>query len=75
MVTFTEAVHEALKVRRMSLTELSRQSGYCRGYLHELLSGGRRWNQDSVAKVSGVLGIKIEYQVEQETPKASSSSG
>ncbi|MEK4236499.1 helix-turn-helix domain-containing protein [Paenibacillus sp. FSL H7-0714] len=59
---FTSTVKNILSQNGMKNAELARQAGYSSQHIHDLLSGDRRWNEDSMNKVCDVLGIKVNYQ-------------
>lgn len=65
-MNFTEVVLAALKKIGMRKTELARATGYSNQYIYDLLSGKRRWNEESINKVCSALGFKIEIEQDEE---------
>ncbi len=43
-------------------SELARMVGHSPQYISDLLSGERRWNEDTISKVCNALGIGIKYE-------------
>lgn len=63
---FSEAVKTALIKTGMKRADLARKTGYSYQHIHDLLSGDRRWNEDSINKVCDALDLKIEIVSEKE---------
>ncbi|WP_025852910.1 helix-turn-helix domain-containing protein [Paenibacillus ehimensis] len=59
-MNFTKAVLAAMTAKGLKKSELARATGYTYQHIYDLLSGERRWNEDSINKVCEALGIKIE---------------
>ncbi|MDR4997863.1 helix-turn-helix domain-containing protein [Brevibacillus parabrevis] len=64
-MNFTKAVLTALEKTNMKKSELARATGYSNQYIYDLLSGKRRWNEESINKVCGALGFKIEIEEDE----------
>ena len=64
---FSKTVKHALVDADMNPSELARKTGYSAMYIHNLLNGRRRWNEESMQKVCDVLGL--EFRI---TPKIKS---
>jgi len=47
----------------LKTSDVARAAGYSYQYIHDLLAGERRWNEDSIKRVSKVLNITIDYKV------------
>lgn len=56
-----------LEDRGMKAIELAKSTGYSAAHISDLLSGERRWNQDSIDRVCDVLGIEISFEVKEVT--------
>lgn len=68
---FTKAVAEAMERMGLKRSDVAKSAGYSHQYISDLLAGDRRWNEDSINRVCGALGIKIE--IKHEEPKISES--
>ncbi|WP_337034731.1 helix-turn-helix transcriptional regulator [Paenibacillus illinoisensis] len=66
---FSKAVAEAMKRLKLRKADIAKSSGYSHQYISDLLSGDRRWNEDSINKVCGALGITIEIK-QSDIPEA-----
>lgn len=56
---FSAKVKSALEQKGINASELARKTGYSPQYMHELLKGDKRWNEDSMVKVCNALGLEI----------------
>lgn len=56
---FSKAVKVVMDSKGIKKSEVARATGYSYQHIHDLLSGERRWNEDSINKVCDVLGITI----------------
>ncbi|GEC91552.1 helix-turn-helix domain-containing protein [Brevibacillus brevis] len=65
-MNFTKAVLTALEKTNMKKTELARATGYSNQYIYDLLSGKRRWNEESINKVCSALGFEIVIEREED---------
>ncbi|KMZ43962.1 MULTISPECIES: helix-turn-helix transcriptional regulator [Bacillales] len=65
-MNFTKVVLSALEKTNMKKTELARATGYSNQYIYDLLSGKRRWNEESINKVCGALGFEIVIEREED---------
>ncbi|MGF9907926.1 helix-turn-helix domain-containing protein [Brevibacillus porteri] len=65
-MNFTKAVLNALEKTNMKKTELARATGYSNQYIYDLLSGKRRWNEESINKVCSALGFEIVIEREED---------
>ncbi len=61
MSTFSEAVLTIMEERGITVAQIARQSGYSWPYIYDLLKGKRRWNEDTMNKVSNVVGLVIAF--------------
>lgn len=59
-MSFSINVKHALVDANMNPSELARATGYSIMYMHNLLNGKRRWNEESMQKVCDVLGLEIK---------------
>ncbi|MDO3681970.1 helix-turn-helix transcriptional regulator [Paenibacillus ehimensis] len=51
-----------MKEMDLRTSDIARTTGYSYQHIYDLLSGERRWNEDSINKVCAALGIKIEIK-------------
>jgi len=72
-MNFTESVKAAMEIHGITKKDLARETKYSYQYIYDLLAGERRWNEDSINKVCGALGIKIEITCENEVANESTS--
>jgi transcriptional regulator with XRE-family HTH domain len=61
-VNFSEVVKQAIQARSIKNNELARMTGYSAAYISDLLSGNRRWNEESINKVCKALGVEINFE-------------
>lgn len=66
MMNFSQVVLKSLKERDMNPTDLARKTDYTPQYIHNLLDGNRRWNEESMKKVCDVLGLEVKYTKREE---------
>jgi plasmid maintenance system antidote protein VapI len=59
---FSLIVRDQMKCKGLKITELATQTGLSYAYCNDLLRGRRRWNEDTINNVCGVLGITIQFQ-------------
>lgn len=59
---FSEYVKKVMKDKHIRNADLARSTGYSPQYISDLLSGERRWNEDTINKVCNALGIAIKYE-------------
>lgn len=64
---FTTTVKTILSKSGMKNSELARKSGYSSQHIHDLLSGDRRWNEDSINRVCKALGILVDFRFSEQT--------
>ena len=65
MTKFSSVVSKVLEERGMTSYALAKQMGYTPQYIHDLLNGNRRWNENTMAKACEVLGLEIEFKQKQ----------
>ncbi|WZX99597.1 helix-turn-helix transcriptional regulator [Bacillus sp. FSL W7-1360] len=65
-MNFTPTVKTAMKNAGLKKSDLARMTGYSYQYIRDLLRGDRRWNEDTIERVSGALGIKVDYKLCEE---------
>lgn len=56
---FSEKVKVVLAEKEMNPSELARQIGYSPQYVHDLLKGEKRWNEETISKVCNALDLEI----------------
>ncbi len=71
MQNFSEAVIIAMGKRHITIAQIAKMSGYSWAYINDLLKNKRRWNEETMNKVSIVVGLKIRYQLDELSAKAS----
>jgi len=59
MADFAMKIRHALVDQNMNVSDLARRTGYSPQYLHSLLKGEKRWNEESMRRVCEVLGFEI----------------
>ncbi|MFH5187151.1 helix-turn-helix domain-containing protein [Paenibacillus sp. TAB 01] len=59
---FSESVKKILKSRDLSPSDLARLTGYTPQYIHNLLDGKRRWNETTINRTCGALGLEIKIE-------------
>lgn len=62
---FSSAVKEVMRLTGINQTEIANRSDYSIAYISNLLNGNKRWNEESIARVSSALGIEISYEVKE----------
>lgn len=58
---FSSKVKKVLTEKDMNPSALARLTGYSPQYIHDLLKGGKRWNEDSMSKVCDALGLEMTF--------------
>nr|WP_240479949.1 helix-turn-helix transcriptional regulator [Paenibacillus fonticola] len=53
--------------RNLNPSELARLTGHSPQYIHNLLNGNRRWNEDSMRKVCDTLGLELAVIPKEES--------
>ncbi|MGN7470378.1 helix-turn-helix domain-containing protein [Brevibacillus sp. SAFN-007a] len=59
-MSFTEAIKGALKNKELTPSDLARMTGYTPQYIHEILSGKKRWNETTIYRACEALDLEIE---------------
>ena len=62
MHEFSRVVQSAMDHKKITIAQVARETGYSWQYINDLLRSKRRWNEETIHAVGGVLGIKISYQ-------------
>ncbi|RAV18853.1 helix-turn-helix domain-containing protein [Paenibacillus contaminans] len=65
-MNFTGAVEKAMHEAGISKSALAKGSQYTYQHISDLLAGKRRWNEDSINRVSAALGLEIEVKRKDE---------
>lgn len=65
-MNFSSIVKATMKQKKMSYAELARLTGYSSQYISDLVSGERRWNEDTINKVCTALDISIKYEKDED---------
>lgn len=63
-MNFSETLSRAMEKLGLKRSDVAKASGYSHQYISDLLSGDRRWNEDSINRVCGALGITLEVKCE-----------
>ena len=58
-MSFSETVKRILWERDMNPSELARKIGHSPQYVHDLIKGEKRWNEDTINKVCKALDLEI----------------
>jgi Predicted transcriptional regulators len=56
----SEGIKEILNARNLTQSDLARMIGYTPQYIHEILSGRKRWNETTLIKACDALGLVID---------------
>lgn len=56
---FSNVVRHRLVDHKINPSELARMTGHSPQYIHNLLNGNRRWNEESMQKVCDTLGLEM----------------
>lgn len=59
MMSFSNTIKHVLVDKDMNPSDLARKTGYSAQYIHNLLKGEKRWNEESMKKVCDVLGLEL----------------
>ncbi|GKS14738.1 hypothetical protein YDYSY3_57380 [Paenibacillus chitinolyticus] len=59
-MVFSKTVKHALVDKDINATELARLTGHSAQYMHNLLKGNRRWNEDTMNKVCKALKMELK---------------
>lgn len=63
-MNFSEKVKETMVLKKIKNAELARMVGHSPQYISDLLSGDRRWNEDTINKVCSALSIEVKYEIQ-----------
>ncbi|OAZ43362.1 helix-turn-helix domain-containing protein [Paenibacillus polymyxa] len=74
-MNFSHALAQVMQRMDLKRSDVAKASGYSHQYISDLLSGERRWNEDSINRVCDALGIKIEIKQPDEQPEEEGSIG
>lgn len=58
-MSFTKAIKETLKSKGLTPSDLARMTGYSPQYIHEILSGKKRWNETTIYRACEALDLEI----------------
>ncbi len=64
---FSSAIKHRLVDRRLKPSELARLTGHSPQYIHNLLNGNRRWNEESMKRVCDTLGLELRLVPKEES--------
>lgn len=65
-MNFTEAVKTAMDISGVTKADLARSMGCSDQHVGDLLKGERRWNEDTITKACGALGIQVTFEQKEE---------
>jgi len=65
MRNFSKAVKQMMDEKGITITLIAKETGYSWPYINDLLKGKRRWNEETMSKVSEVVGLKILFKPKQ----------
>jgi plasmid maintenance system antidote protein VapI len=66
-MNFTQTVKQRMVEQNIKACTLARKTGYCPQYISELLGGEKRWNETTIDKVCEVLGLKVEFVINDDS--------
>lgn len=61
-MNFSESIRKELKVKDLTPSDLARMTGYTPQYIHEILSGKKRWNETTITRACEALGLEIKLK-------------
>jgi transcriptional regulator with XRE-family HTH domain len=64
----TEAMARALRSSGLTKAELAQRLGKSKGFVSQVLGGGRNLTLRTLADISGALGCKVQVQLKPEQP-------
>lgn len=64
---FSNVIRHRLVDHRLNPSELARLTGHSPQYIHNLLNGNRRWNEESMQKVCNTLGLELKVVSKEES--------
>jgi len=70
---FSEMIKKVLEANRLTPSDLARMTGYTPQYIHEILSGKKRWNETTIYKACEALDLEVKV-MKRETIKSQKSS-
>lgn len=62
-MSFSIKIKHALVDAGINPSELARKTGYSVMYIHNLLNGRRRWNEETMVKVCNALDLDLELKL------------
>lgn len=62
---FTEIVNQKIKDDNVSIRELARRMNRSHVYVKDLISGNRRWNENTISEACQALGIVVSFSKEE----------
>lgn len=65
---FSQTIKHALVDLNSNPSALARMTDYSPQYIHSLLNGKKRWNEESMGRVCRALGLEIKIQKVGEQP-------
>ncbi|MFS1511848.1 helix-turn-helix domain-containing protein [Chengkuizengella sp. SCS-71B] len=60
-MNFSKTIKKYLNERELNASDLARMTGYSPQYIHDLLKGDRRWNENTIDKVCDALKLEIKF--------------
>ena len=63
---FSKIARRVIAEKQIKITDIQKKTGYSLQYLYELISGKRRWNEDTISNIYDVLGIELYYKEKEE---------
>lgn len=62
MINFNKVVLQHMSDKGINKTKLAQEMGYSVQYISALLSGKKRWNEETINKACDVLGLTAIYK-------------
>ncbi|MEV2911150.1 helix-turn-helix transcriptional regulator [Paenibacillus larvae] len=68
-MVFSKSVKHRLIDQNLNSSKLARLTNLSPQYMHNLLNGKRRWNEDTMLKVCDALGLEMRVIPKEESEK------
>lgn len=63
-MNFSRAMNQTINKLGLRKSDVAKATGYSHQHISDLLSGERRWNEDSINRVCEALGISIQINTQ-----------
>ncbi|MEJ8546596.1 helix-turn-helix domain-containing protein [Brevibacillus borstelensis] len=65
-MSISDSIKNFLHAEKLTPSDLARMTGYTPQYIHEILSGKKRWNETTIQKTCEALGLEISVTKRKE---------